>query len=151
MRALALALASLSLAACGGRAPANAEPTAPPVATAPAPPDAAEAPNNDACDPVPNKWEDCVGKDVRITGNATPPQEVMSHPSLRGGPFEPEGQWEGYFSADGRQIPFLTTDPQCPGAMILRGTLSKVDLGGEPGTRGSYSGYAVPNAKIECK
>ncbi len=122
---------------------ASSLPTAQPTATA-APP---------VCEPGPQvPWENCADRLVQLKGKA--PTLVAQHPMLTGpsGPGMPPSH-QGYIELEGaRQVIVISKEPiSCNGPMRVLGTLRAVDLGGEPGTKESYRGWAVHNATVYCE
>ncbi|NJK31405.1 MAG: hypothetical protein HC927_02720, partial [Deltaproteobacteria bacterium] len=99
------------------------------------------------------EWSKCEGQRVRIEGRAA--EHVMQHPMLE----QPEGlspdgrnTHQGYMDTDDAQIIVLTSAPfDCAAGMRVVGTLRGIELGGEPGTKGSYGGWAVEDAEVTCE
>jgi hypothetical protein len=98
-------------------------------------------------------WSACEGQRVELRGQA--PQMVMQHPLLS----QPEGlspdsrnSYQGYVDVDGAQVIVLTKAAfACPGSMRVLGTLARVELGGEPGTKSSYAGWSISDALVTCE
>ncbi|TNE88382.1 MAG: hypothetical protein EP330_14970 [Deltaproteobacteria bacterium] len=85
----------------------------------------------------PSAWEGCVGQRVRLEGQR--PDVVYEHPIL--------GDPQDYFQVGERQIVVLGTVED--GCTAMSGVLDRVDMGGEPGTRGSYRGWVLRDATCD--
>jgi len=95
-------------------------------------------------------WLACDGKTVQLTGpKAT---LITQHPiAFDPQPNAPRAE-QHYLDIAGRQVVVAAhEDPACEGDYVVNGTLRRVDLGGEPGTRGSYQGWSVTNATLSCR
>jgi hypothetical protein len=95
----------------------------------------------------PGDWTRCDGKRVQASG--TVPEMVNNHPLLTGP--EPSSR-QTYMDVDGVGQIIVVTESmaECGVAMTVTGQLRRIDLGGEPGTRGSYAGWAIEGADITC-
>jgi hypothetical protein len=155
MRAMVLTL--FACVGCASSIPPQSEAEAQPEAAGPRP----STPTHERdqpgtgeprCTPT-DDWSACEGREVELRGQA--PQMVMQHPVLS----QPEGlspdnrnSYQGYLEVDQAQVIVLTNAAfACPGAMRVVGTLARVDLGGEPGTKGSYAGWSVSDAVVTCE
>lgn len=112
-------------------------------------PDAVEPTHTSAqgCTPAePSTWDECDGKILTVHGTAA--NLVRSHPSVAG----PMGnQTELYMDVGDAQLIVVTEQAKrCDGAMTAVGTLQVIDLGGPAGTKGSYRGLAIQDAKVSC-
>ena len=98
-----------------------------------------------------SKWNECEGKEVKLEGHK--PKMIMQHPMVGGFSLEGEPPIQGYMDInDGTQIVLLTkTRITCEGEMTAIGKLVGIDLGGPKGTKQSYSGWYLDNAKVTCK
>jgi hypothetical protein len=92
------------------------------------------------------QWATCEGKRVQVDGRH--PEMVHQHPMSNGPDTE-----QGYLDVDGGgQIVIVSKQAvTCEGAMRVVGTLRGVDLGGEPGTKGSYEGWVIEDATVTCR
>ena len=91
--------------------------------------------------------EACLGKRVQWEG--TVPEFAHSHPMIT----SPSGETavQSYIEVDESQYILLSTEPhECTGSMVAQGILGEVDLGGAPGTRGSYRNFYLSDASIRC-
>ena len=156
MRITASLLACLCLACAGSPAPTEADDppsTTPVVETEPAVAEPEPAPEaGGRCEPG-DDWAKCEGQEVELRGQK--PRMVMQHPMIN----QPEGlspdarnTQQGYVDVGDTQVIVLTSAAfDCAGAMVVVGTLERVDLGGEPGTKGSYAGWSVSDATVTCE
>lgn len=86
-------------------------------------------------------WEACSGQEVQVQGRE--PEMVYAHPIV--------AMEQTYLEIGDRQIIVApVTMVTCPGPMTVRGRLEPIDLGGEPGTRGAYTGWVIQAATITC-
>ena len=95
-------------------------------------------------------WALCRGRQVQVEGVMA--RMVMQHPHLEMG-LDGEVQEQFYMDVDGAgQIILLSEErPVCLGAMVVKGFLEEVDLGGEPGTKASYKNWYLRNISVVCK
>jgi hypothetical protein len=150
------------LSGCAGSsAPADGAPasTAPASTAAPPATTAAEAPKPAASDPSlcalgkSDTWSSCIGKRVEVRGKE--PQMVYQHPMIA--PMALPGtapvMQQSYLeTAEGSQIIILSKDAdKCAGAKRVTGSLREINLGGPSGTKQSYRGWAIEDAKITCE
>lgn len=91
------------------------------------------------------EWSACDGQRVQLRGRAA--NDVSQHPIVA----QPEAQHQGYMNAEGVQLIVVTKQPFGCDAMRVVGTLRSIDLGGEPGTKRSYSGWSIDNAEVTCE
>lgn len=95
--------------------------------------------------PSPSVWTECEGQRVRLQGSAA--EQVMQHPVL-----VPPDQHQGYMDVEDVQLIVLTKAAfDCSAAMSVVGTLRSVDMGGEPGSKDSYKGWAIEDATVTCE
>jgi hypothetical protein len=157
MRIAACSCLSLALLACAPASspePAAEPPAQPAEVEGPAPTHESASAPNDACalGPV-DEWSACDGKRVQLQGRAA--EHVAQHPVLAvPEDVTPDGSnsQQGYVDAQGVQLIVLTKTPfECRGPLRVIGTLRSVDMGGEPGTKSSYSGWAIEDAEVTCE
>lgn len=165
MRARFVPMFFVCVAGCAGSsAPTDTQSTSTPAATTAAPPaisaSAKPSPPVAATDPnlcgagKPDGWKDCAGKEVEVRGQT--PKMVYQHPMLAPinplGGAQPKVHQEYLEVTEGTQIVVLTSEPsKCTGAMRVKGKLRAVDLGGPAGTKESYKGWAIDDAKVICE
>lgn len=157
MRTLGLFVVSLALLACSSssasppsEAPPDGNPRSQPAEVegpAPATESASVASEEEglcALGPV-AEWAACDGQRVRLRGEMS--EHVAQHPMMSG----PDEE-QGYVDAEGTQLIVLTKTPiACAEAVSVVGTLRGIDLGGEPGTKSSYAGWAIHEATVTCE
>ena len=156
MRTLGLFVISLALFACASSSaapptatPPEGDPPSQPAEVegpAPATESASVASEEGLCALGPlGEWAACDGQRVQLRGTMS--EHVSQHPMLSG----PDEE-QGYVDAEGTQLIVLTKTPiACDGAVSVVGTLRGIDLGGEPGTKNSYGGWAIESATVTCE
>lgn len=95
---------------------------------------------------------DCADKFVRVQGKK--PAMIHQHPVLTGmsAPGAPRPQQDYLELPNGTQIIVLSNNPpSCSGPMRVTGTLRRIDMGGEPGTKESYKGWSIEQAEVVCE
>jgi len=93
------------------------------------------------------KGPSCVGETVQLTG--TVPEIIYSHPMLS----SPEGvnSVQSYVNIGDRQLIVLSSQAiSCSSSIEVTGILREIDMGGEEGTRGSYSNFYIEQSIIRC-
>lgn len=159
MRIAACSFLSLALLGCARASTPESTPepaTEPVEAEGPAPAtESAAAPIEEGLCALGSvaEWGACEGQRVQLRGRAA--EHVQQHPILAvPEDVSPDGRnsQQGYIDAEGVQLIVLTKAPfDCRGAVSVVGTLRGIDLGGEPGTKGSYSGWALEDAAVTCE
>jgi hypothetical protein len=116
-------------------------------------PDSAPVENNERAantEPLCNFKSDreaCLGKPVKWKGEV--PEGVHVHPILSSPSVDAHVQ--SYIEVEDRQYILLLSEPHgCTAKMEAQGTLNQIDLGGEPGTRGSYRNFYISDATVRC-
>lgn len=133
-------------------APTTSEATAGGEVVAPVESEPAASSESAAVDPslcVPasyEQWATCEGKRVQVDGRN--PEMVNQHPMVNGPDTE-----QGYLDVEGGgQIVIVSREAvSCEGAMRVVGTLRGIGLGGAPGTKDSYEGWAIEDATVTCQ
>ena len=99
---------------------------------------------DDLCQLVSDAWDDCKGQKVRLEGK-TPRMEYQH-------PMAPPGEQQTYLELeDGAQIIVSTTsEEKCEGKMRVEGTLGRIELGGQRGTKASYANWVIQEATLTC-
>jgi hypothetical protein len=126
-------------------APTTGEAVAPVESEPPTSPETA-AVDPSLCVPASyQEWSTCEGKRVQVDGRN--PEMVNQHPMVNG----PETE-QGYLDVDGGgQVVIVSSEAvSCQGAMRVVGTLRDIGLGGAPGTKESYEGWAIEDATVTC-
>lgn len=130
---------------------APSEPAPPPPPDAPPKPIAIAS--ADLC-PIgpPNTWNACADKKVELKGKN--PDMVHQHPMLSGpsGPGMPPSHQAYLEMPQGTQVILVSKEAvNCKGPMRATGILRPIDLGGAPGTKESYKGWALYQATVVCE
>ena len=91
-------------------------------------------------------WSSCLDKKVYV--QAEHPKMIMQHPMLSS---TGDNAKQSYAEVSQKQIVVLSgVDNSCSGSFSVEGILKKVSLGGEPGTKNSYSNYYISSARFVC-
>lgn len=87
----------------------------------------------------------CVDKKVSLTGPR--PKMEYQHPMMT----DPMNGNQLVIEVNERQV-IVTSSAPAPACetYVVKGALGRIDMGGEEGTKGSYSGYVVRGAEIVC-
>ena len=151
-----LGVITLLSAGCSSNESAPSAPEKGTAETAPSTPEkgaaAAAGAADGLCEVTADSWEACKDKKVRLEGG-NPPRGPSQHPIMTGPSLEgPAKEHQGYLQVGDRQVVVLSAKPMaCGGQMVVTGTLEYFELGGEPGTKGSYANWVVRGAEITCK
>ena len=103
--------------------------------------------SSDFCSPE-KDWSVCLEKEVSLSAKLPP--MLYQHPLIS----SPTGvdSVQSYIEVEERQIIVLSEEKNiCSGVFIAQGTLKKISLGGEPGTRGSYENYYLSQTRFLCQ
>jgi hypothetical protein len=93
------------------------------------------------CDVEARGWMACDGQRIQVHGKSA--DFVYAHPIV--------GEGQTYMEVGEMQIIVIPgAAAACEGAMTVEGLLERIDMGGAPGTRDSYAGWAIHASAITC-
>ena len=86
----------------------------------------------------------CLGQMTKAIGSV--PEMIYAHPMI-----STENSIQSYIQIEDEQLIVLSEQPiDCNKQFQVVGLLQEIDLGGAPGTRGSYKNFYFSDSTIQC-